>query len=236
MKSKFLLFLFISLVFGQCSHATPIHSETDFNPQYWEDRDEAMRMMLGEREWSLYASGVGIDPSPWIEEMLESNPKLKGVRIELQITMAVFWIRWGAKIKIVEGLRTLERQKQLVAKGASKTLRSKHIQGLAVDFAPCYSTKCRRLMFGNTEGENWQIEREAARLEAYYDAVQSLFFFQYDFANLRGRSGADFRHTGFACSQEFPGQKGCFRDSGHFELVPIDESKGPPNPLQELQA
>jgi peptidoglycan L-alanyl-D-glutamate endopeptidase CwlK len=34
---------------------------------------------------------------------------------------------------VSEGLRTLERQKELVAKGASQTLRSKHIGGKAVD-------------------------------------------------------------------------------------------------------
>ena len=34
---------------------------------------------------------------------------------------------------VSEGLRTLERQQELVAKGASQTLRSKHIGGKAVD-------------------------------------------------------------------------------------------------------
>jgi len=34
---------------------------------------------------------------------------------------------------VTEGLRTLERQKELVAKGASHTLKSKHIGGKAVD-------------------------------------------------------------------------------------------------------
>lgn len=36
---------------------------------------------------------------------------------------------------VTEGLRTLERQKQLVAKGASKTLRSRHLTGHAIDVA-----------------------------------------------------------------------------------------------------
>lgn len=35
---------------------------------------------------------------------------------------------------INEGLRTLARQRQLVAKGASKTLKSRHITGHAIDF------------------------------------------------------------------------------------------------------
>ena len=34
---------------------------------------------------------------------------------------------------VTEGLRTRERQKELVAKGASQTMKSKHIDGLAVD-------------------------------------------------------------------------------------------------------
>tara|TARA_R100001082_G_C4342164_1_gene150640 strand:- start:265 stop:675 length:411 start_codon:yes stop_codon:yes gene_type:complete len=34
---------------------------------------------------------------------------------------------------VTEGLRSLERQKELVKKGASKTLKSKHIDGMAVD-------------------------------------------------------------------------------------------------------
>ena len=140
---------------------------------------------------------------------------------------------WGKRIKIIEGKRTLERQKHLKSIGASKTLKSKHLTGMAVDFAPCYTTKCKKLMFGHVEIENWQIEREAARLEAYYDAIQSLFFFQYDFANLRFTSGSDFRHTGFACAQEFPGQKDCFRDSGHGNLEK-DSKKFPPNPLQAV--
>jgi peptidoglycan L-alanyl-D-glutamate endopeptidase CwlK len=37
---------------------------------------------------------------------------------------------------ITEGLRTVERQQQLVAAGASKTMNSRHITGHAVDFAP----------------------------------------------------------------------------------------------------
>lgn len=36
---------------------------------------------------------------------------------------------------VTEGLRSLERQKQLLAAGASKTLRSRHLTGHAVDLA-----------------------------------------------------------------------------------------------------
>jgi peptidoglycan L-alanyl-D-glutamate endopeptidase CwlK len=37
---------------------------------------------------------------------------------------------------VLEGLRTLERQKQLVKAGASKTMNSRHLTGHAVDIAP----------------------------------------------------------------------------------------------------
>ncbi len=50
------------------------------------------------------------------------------VRRALQLTPTDF--------AVVEGLRTLERQRELVAKGASQTLRSRHLTGHAVDLAP----------------------------------------------------------------------------------------------------
>lgn len=37
---------------------------------------------------------------------------------------------------VLEGLRTVARQKRLVASGASKTMRSRHLTGHAVDIAP----------------------------------------------------------------------------------------------------
>lgn len=37
---------------------------------------------------------------------------------------------------VLEGLRTVERQTQLVKQGASKTMNSRHITGHAVDLAP----------------------------------------------------------------------------------------------------
>lgn len=42
--------------------------------------------------------------------------------------------------QVVEGLRTLERQRQYVRKGASRTMRSRHLTGHAVDVAPWTGT------------------------------------------------------------------------------------------------
>ena len=44
---------------------------------------------------------------------------------------------------VLEGLRTIERQKQLVAQGASKTMKSRHITGHAVDLAPVVGGEVR---------------------------------------------------------------------------------------------
>ena len=44
---------------------------------------------------------------------------------------------------VLEGLRTVERQKQLVAQGASKTMKSRHITGHAVDLAPVVGGEVR---------------------------------------------------------------------------------------------
>lgn len=44
---------------------------------------------------------------------------------------------------VLEGLRTVERQKKLVAQGASKTMKSRHITGHAVDLAPVVDGEVR---------------------------------------------------------------------------------------------
>ena len=63
-----------------------------------------------------------------------SRERLKGVKPEL-----IFILNELIKIMdvtIIEGVRSQERQDELVAKGASKTKYSKHIEGKAVDLAP----------------------------------------------------------------------------------------------------
>ena len=42
----------------------------------------------------------------------------------------------GVDFTVIEGLRTLERQKKLLADGKSTTLNSRHITGHAVDMVP----------------------------------------------------------------------------------------------------
>lgn len=43
-------------------------------------------------------------------------------------------------IIVLEGVRTLERQQKLVAQGASRTMKSRHLTGHAIDLAPVLDT------------------------------------------------------------------------------------------------
>jgi peptidoglycan L-alanyl-D-glutamate endopeptidase CwlK len=49
----------------------------------------------------------------------------------------------GAMFRVTEGLRAPERQAELVAKGASQTMNSRHITGHAIDFAVLVGGKVR---------------------------------------------------------------------------------------------
>lgn len=57
--------------------------------------------------------------------------RLSGVHPDL--VRVVQRARTMAEFMVIEGLRTAERQADLVAKGASKTLKSRHLTGHAVD-------------------------------------------------------------------------------------------------------
>lgn len=65
-----------------------------------------------------------------------SVERLKGVHPDLRkVADAVLQVApWP--LRVTEGLRTLERQKQLVAMKASKTMNSRHLTGHAIDVVP----------------------------------------------------------------------------------------------------
>ena len=62
--------------------------------------------------------------------------KLRGVRNELVGVVHEAATRSEVPFTVIEGVRTSERQKQLVAAGASKTQNSRHLTGHAVDLWP----------------------------------------------------------------------------------------------------
>jgi len=72
-----------------------------------------------------------------------SRERLIGVHPDLVIVFATAIQRTKVDFTVLEGMRTLERQKALVKSGASKTLKSRHLTGHAVDVAPLIDGEVR---------------------------------------------------------------------------------------------
>ena len=69
-----------------------------------------------------------------------SLKNLQGIHPDLRRVMDRALQEGPIDFRVIEGLRTLARQKQLVASGASQTMRSRHLTGHAVDIAPVVGT------------------------------------------------------------------------------------------------
>lgn len=65
-----------------------------------------------------------------------SLSNLAGVHPDLQLVVKEALILSDIDFMVLEGKRTLARQKELVAIGASHTMNSRHLTGHAVDLAP----------------------------------------------------------------------------------------------------
>lgn len=72
---------------------------------------------------------------------LTSKLRLRGVHPDLVAVVERAIQLSDIDFTVVEGLRTRERQAELVKSGASKTLNSRHITGHAVDLAPLVAGK-----------------------------------------------------------------------------------------------
>ena len=103
---------------------------------------------------------------------------------------------------VIEGLRTKQRQAELYAQGRTKpgkivtwTMKSKHIDGLAVDLAPCNAD-------GSIDWNDWGKFKAVS--DAMFQAAHEL--------EVNIRWGADWNQNGK------PREKG-ESDSPHFELV-----------------
>lgn len=69
-----------------------------------------------------------------LDERSERN--LTGIHLDLAKVVRRAAELTDCPFIVTEGLRTMKRQRELVAAGASKTLRSRHLTGHAIDFAP----------------------------------------------------------------------------------------------------
>ena len=72
-----------------------------------------------------------------------SRERLVGVHPDLIIVMSFAIYETDLDFAVIEGMRTLERQKELLASGASTTLKSRHLTGHAVDIAAYVNGKIR---------------------------------------------------------------------------------------------
>lgn len=64
-----------------------------------------------------------------------SRRNLHGVHSDLVLVVARALQLTEVDFMVIEGLRTIERQRELVASGASQTMNSRHLTGHAVDIA-----------------------------------------------------------------------------------------------------
>ncbi|HEY6558473.1 MAG TPA: M15 family metallopeptidase [Polyangiaceae bacterium] len=83
-----------------------------------------------------------------------SRERLRGVRPELVKLIERAIEITDIDFLVVEGLRSIERQRELVRLGASQTLNSRHLTGHAVDIAP---------IFANTVSWHWPHFEQLAR-------------------------------------------------------------------------
>ncbi len=130
-----------------------------------------------------------------------SLDRLQGVNERLVILVHRALELSGVEFMVVEGLRTKQRQQQLYAQGRTTkgkivtwTLKSKHLDGLAVDLAPI---------------QNGQIDWTDL---AKFDAMAKAMFAAAAELGIKIRWGADWNQNGR------PREKG-ESDSPHFELV-----------------
>ena len=74
----------------------------------------------------------------------KSLAKLEGVDPDLVKVTKLAITHSTIDFAVIEGLRTVERQRELVAKGASQTMQSNHLTGQAVDLAAYIGDKMGR--------------------------------------------------------------------------------------------
>lgn len=70
-----------------------------------------------------------------------SLSRLEGVHPDLVRVVKKAAAMSDLDFTVLEGLRTLDRQKQLMANGATRTMNSRHLTGHAVDLAPMINGK-----------------------------------------------------------------------------------------------
>jgi peptidoglycan L-alanyl-D-glutamate endopeptidase CwlK len=119
--------------------------------------------------------------------------RLQGVHPDLVRVVMALGDESDAPFMVIEGLRTYDRQKQLVAEGKSKTMQSRHLSGHAVDLAP--------LKGGQID---WKDKASFRRLRDQMFAIAERL-------GVKLRWGGDWNSNGSSADESF-------YDGPHFEL------------------
>lgn len=94
-----------------------------------------------------------------------SLSRLQGVHPDLVRVVKTAAAMSDLDFTVLEGLRTVERQKQLFAQKATKTMNSRHLTGHAVDLAP---------MIGGQISWDWPLYHRLAKIVKAAAAVEKV--------------------------------------------------------------
>lgn len=114
---------------------------------------------------SVIATPKPIINVPSLDDIPDSgDARLVGVHPVLAGLIRAASLTCDVPFTVIEGLRTAERQRELVAKGASKTQNSRHLTGHAVDLWPLDPATGKALPAGTKDSEArlWDDLREIA--------------------------------------------------------------------------
>lgn len=84
-----------------------------------------------------------------------SRANLIGVHVDLILVVGRAITLSETDFSVIEGRRDIERQRELIAAGKSKTMNSRHLTGHAVDVVPW--------LHGRTEWEAWHLFERIAK-------------------------------------------------------------------------
>lgn len=114
------------------------------------------------RRWLDGASAVAAKPpviaASWRD--FDARDKISGLHPALLALLKAAAQESPIGFDVIEGLRTKERQAQLVAQGASKTLNSRHLTGHAADLWPIDPATGNRAV--NDDALLWSLLRQIA--------------------------------------------------------------------------
>lgn len=142
-----------------------------------------------------------------------SFKNLEGVNAKL-IEVVQYAIRvTKVDFAVIEGLRTLERQKELVARGASQTLKSKHITGKAVDLMAFIGSR------GSWELNLYDDIADAMREGAIQVGVRVRWGAAWTVSDIRNWKGTMEEAMNSYIDERRAQGKRPFIDAPHFEIV-----------------